>query len=256
MSLTTRREWLKKIGLGGAVAALGTAGTAMGAVCQLTPAQALGPFYPQNNPLTDQNNDLTLRPGATAKPKGTVVYVRGTVLDKECRPVVGALVEIWQAAASGRYQHSGDTSGLELDPNFSYWGEILTDAKGEYLFKTIIPGHYPADTDWVRPPHIHVKVTKLGFRELVTQMYFHPKSFKDPQTANLVARLNDEDLILKRVPAKDLVTVEFLEVPVGTKLSYERKVIVAGKTQTIPGAFTTFAEERLGTFDITLRSVR
>ena len=35
-----------------------------------------------------------------------------------------------------------------------------------------MPGSYPAGLDWERPPHIHFKVMKRGFVELVTQMYF------------------------------------------------------------------------------------
>ena len=41
-----------------------------------------------------------------------------------------------------------------------------------FQFKTIVPGYYPVNEEWLRPPHIHFKVSKLGYSELITQMYF------------------------------------------------------------------------------------
>jgi protocatechuate 3,4-dioxygenase beta subunit len=36
----------------------------------------------------------------------------------------------------------------------------------------VFPGIYPVGGGWSRPPHIHFKVTKKGYKELTTQMYF------------------------------------------------------------------------------------
>ena len=36
----------------------------------------------------------------------------------------------------------------------------------------MLPGAYPVSAQWSRPPHIHFKVSKRGYEELVTQMYF------------------------------------------------------------------------------------
>jgi len=35
-----------------------------------------------------------------------------------------------------------------------------------------MPGAYPASGNWIRPPHIHIKISKPGYRALTTQMYF------------------------------------------------------------------------------------
>ena len=77
----------------------------------------------------------------------------------------------------------------------------MTDEKGNYLFKTIIPGHYPASETWIRPPHIHFKVAKRGFHELITQMYFKGNKY------------NDSDRILRNLPKTEqaLVVVELKE---------------------------------------------
>ena len=170
--------------------------------CGLTPAQTPGPFYPGETKFS-KDSDLTQMEGRQARPLGQIIYIRGVVSDQRCQPVAGANVEIWQACASGRYNNDKDPNTATLDPNFKYWGETYTDGDGVYMFKTIIPGAYPADTDWIRPPHIHFKIAKLGHKELVTQMYFAGNAY------------NDADLILHDVPATDRpsVIVDFKPVP-------------------------------------------
>lgn len=231
----------------------------LAADCSPTPAQIKGPFYPVSLPEEDSINDLTFiegrRKGDVAA--GEVVYITGTVLDAACKPVKGALVEIWQAAASGRYDHPADTSGLKLDPNFQGWGEYITGDDGRYVFKTIVPGHYPADEDWIRPPHVHFKVTRRGFHELITQMYFAATSFSGSK-ATEVERLNRNDSILASLTRPDKVTVEFTATAaprgLGDLLAYRKQ---GGMPQlTKVGTLSAAAGEKVGTFDLYLRSVR
>jgi protocatechuate 3,4-dioxygenase beta subunit len=152
-----------------------------------------------------------------------VVYIKGRVVDNLCRPVANANVEIWQACASGRYNSPKDPNPAALDPNFKYWAETFTNEKGEYMFKSIIPGPYPADEAWDRPPHVHFKISKLGFKDLVTQMYFKGDA------------LNDVDLILNGLPSleRESVIVDFKPSPIGFE-----------------------PNSKMGFFEISLRSVR
>jgi protocatechuate 3,4-dioxygenase, beta subunit len=169
----SRRQVMKaSLGTLGILGSSSAFAQAIQAICGMTPPQPEGPFYPINDQL-DKDNDLTQVKGRVGTPLGQVIYVQGQVLDRSCHPVPGALVEVWQACASGKYNHPGDTENpAELDPNFQYWGRNLTDSQGRYLFKTILPGEYPADVGWIRPPHLHFKIQKKGFHELITQMYF------------------------------------------------------------------------------------
>ncbi|MGH3239369.1 MAG: protocatechuate 3,4-dioxygenase subunit beta [Spirillospora sp.] len=117
--------------------------------------------------------DLTVQ--HAGEPLGERIVVTGRVLDGAGRPVRGALVEVWQANASGRYDHLGDVHPAPLDPNFTGAGRCLTDADGRYRFITIKPGAYPWGNHhnaW-RPAHIHYSVFGTAFTQrLVTQMYF------------------------------------------------------------------------------------
>jgi protocatechuate 3,4-dioxygenase beta subunit len=125
--------------------------------------------------LGPKDNDLILNFAKTGLPIGERLIVHGYVLDQFGRPVKGALVEVWQANAGGRYRHKNDQYIAPIDPNFGGCGRMLTDENGYYVFRTIKPGPYPwrnRMNDW-RPAHIHYSISGEGWvQRLVTQMYF------------------------------------------------------------------------------------
>ena len=131
-----------------------------------------GPVFGEDV-LQASDNDLTRQ--HDGEPLGERIVVSGRVLDEDGRPVRGALVEIWQANAGGRYRHEVDQHPAPLDPNFSGAGRCLTDDDGTYRFVTIKPGSYPwrnHPNAW-RPAHIHLSLFGPAFAtRLVTQMYF------------------------------------------------------------------------------------
>lgn len=138
---------------------------------QETPREIAGPFYPIT-PQKDKDFDLTRRAGRDGTARGAVIWITGEVFDSTGDPVEDASVEIWQANAEGRYNHPNDPNPAPLDQNFQGWAIVTSGSKGAFRFRTVMPGSYPAGLDWERPPHIHFKVMKRGFVELVTQMYF------------------------------------------------------------------------------------
>jgi len=170
----------------------------------LTPAQARGPFYPDRIPL-DNDNDLVRVEGRDGLASGEITDLRGRVLDPNGRPVEGALVEIWQCDANGRYIHRRDDRRVPRDPNFQGYGRFETTADGSYGFRTIKPVPYPG-----RAPHIHVAVRVPGSRPLVTQMYV--KGAPENQWDWLLNAVGDdaarERLIVKFEPADDPRTAQ------------------------------------------------
>lgn len=131
-----------------------------------------GPLVPKG---FVQRGDGDLTAHGKAAPLGEKMVVSGRLLDADGRPVRDSLVEIWQANASGRYAHPGDTHDAPLDPNFTGIGRTFTDGDGWYRFVTIKPGAYPWRNHafaW-RPQHIHFSLLgNAPVQRLVTQMYF------------------------------------------------------------------------------------
>jgi len=126
--------------------------------------------------LGPQDSDLIhnyAQDGASAI--GPRIIVHGRVLDENGRGVPGALLEVWQANAGGRYRHKKESYLAPLDPNFGGCGRTITGADGSYEFRSIQPGPYPwpnGMNDW-RPAHIHFSIFGHGFAQrLITQMYF------------------------------------------------------------------------------------
>ena len=159
----------------------------------LTPRQSAGPFYP-DQPLLDDDNDLTRVPGRVAPAKGAHTDLQGRLLDRNGKPISGARIEIWQCDANGRYRHTRDPSQAQPDPGFQGKGSALTDREGRYRFRTIRPVPYPG-----RTPHIHVAVFTDQPRPFTTQLYVAGEPG------------NGEDFLYRRVPAehRDKVTAVF-----------------------------------------------
>jgi protocatechuate 3,4-dioxygenase, beta subunit len=137
-----------------------------------TKTELTGPVF-GHSLITPADSDLTRQ--HAGEPLGERIIVTGRIMDEEGRPVPGALLEVWQANAAGRYLHKVDQHGAPLDPNFSGCGRVLTDQDGRYRFVTIKPGAYPWGNHpnaW-RPQHIHFSLFGAGLlTRLVTQMYF------------------------------------------------------------------------------------
>lgn len=139
----------------------------------VTRTELTGPMDLASKLLPGDDNLAVTGPGRIAL--GPLIHVSGRVLDEDGRPVAGAIVEIWQANAAGRYFHALDQRDAPLDPNFVGNGRCRTDAEGRYGFFTIKPGAYPVPDSgrWWRPPHIHFSILGPGsLSRLVTQMYF------------------------------------------------------------------------------------
>lgn len=129
-----------------------------------TPTQTEGPFYPVNYPA-DSDNDLIHVAGRNVTARGDVLLLGGRVMTRAGQPIDGAIVEIWQADANGRYDHPRAPGTRQFDRGFQGFGRTRADGQG-YRFRTIRPVPYTG-----RAPHIHFAVQPPHGARLVTQMY-------------------------------------------------------------------------------------
>jgi len=115
--------------------------------CRPTAPDMLGPFYTPNAPERSKTGD-----GLTVQG-----MVRST---RACTAVPGAKLEWWSADGRGRYDDA-------------HRATQVSDREGRFRYTTDMPGRYPG-----RPPHLHVKVSAPGHKQLVTQIY--PKPNENP----------------------------------------------------------------------------
>lgn len=182
-----------------AVAVSASRSPAAGAQLAPTPRQSEGPFYPVDW-SGDTDNDLVRMEGAPAEAEGQVVHISGRILDTSGAPIAGALVEIWQTDANGRYRHPGDRGDRPRDDNFQGRGRTESAEDGTYTFRTVRPVAYSG-----RTPHIHFAVLTPDGNRLVTQMYLvdEPTNERDP----LLRRLGkqERDRLLVRLEPADRI---------------------------------------------------
>lgn len=120
-----------------------------GAAVLQTPAQTAGPYYTPNSP----KRASLIEPGGP----GRRLILAGRVVTTACRPVSGALLDVWHCDAAGRYDNQG----------YRFRGHLFADGSGRYRLETIVPGLYPG-----RARHIHIRVQAPGGQPLTTQLYF------------------------------------------------------------------------------------
>lgn len=140
--------------------------------CEATRQISPGPFVKPDSPLrSDIREGL---PGAPLKLKLKIVD------SVWCRPVEGAVVDVWQCDAAGRYSGTENLNfdlstlrvtgtGLDMRGKTFLRGHQITGKDGIAEFTTLFPGWYVP-----RVPHVHVKVIHgdIGWTAESTQLFF------------------------------------------------------------------------------------
>jgi protocatechuate 3,4-dioxygenase beta subunit len=168
LSKPTRRRFLLNAGMLAAGWELSCADAALTQELAPTPSchdgdeptvpETEGPFFKSRSP---ERSDLR-EPGAG----GSRFELSGVVLSRSCRPLRGAVVDLWHADDKGEYDNIG----------FRYRGHVITGPDGAFRFGTIVPAPYSG-----RTRHYHVKVQAPGTHLLTTQLYFpnEPANLRD-----------------------------------------------------------------------------
>ena len=193
-----------------------------------TSTEISGPVF-NKDIIGKLDNDLTLNFSKNnILPIGHKIIVFGTISDQFANPIKGALIEIWQANAAGKYLHHNDNNTAPIDPNFAGCGRYITSSKGYYEFITIQPGPYPYPNrgiEW-RPMHIHFSVFGKSFgQRLITQMYFEG----DPliNSCPMVNSIPDE-----KAKHSLISTLDTSRYNTKKLLSYKFDIILRGTNQT------------------------
>jgi protocatechuate 3,4-dioxygenase beta subunit len=140
-----------------------------------TETTVLGPFYVGEHRPMPHGSDISKGIG------GEPMFVQGRVTDLAGKPLVGAEIDVWHADGDGFYDSQ--------KPNYEQQGpslraRFITDAKGRFSFRTILPCSYPIPTDGpvgeliaatnrhpMRPAHVHFLVKAEGHEPLITHVF-------------------------------------------------------------------------------------
>ncbi|MBX3588965.1 MAG: intradiol ring-cleavage dioxygenase [Ramlibacter sp.] len=146
-----------------------------------TEATVFGPFHVEGAPHYEHGADVAN--GAVGQP----CEVRGTVRGLGGEPVAGAVMEVWQADAEGKY----DVQRQDL-PAAQARGVLHSGPDGRYHFKSILAEAYPIPDDgpvgdmlratnrhpW-RPAHLHFMIKAPGYETLITHVFRNHDQYLD-----------------------------------------------------------------------------
>jgi len=151
---------------------------------------------------------------AGPKTKGEHIRIEGRVFDGSGTPVRDVLIEIWQANATGKYNHPADRQNKPIDKSFRGWGRGCSDfATGIYSFETIKPGAVIGRNKRTMAPHVNFWIVARGINiGLATRMYFSDEAAanaSDPVLNIIEWETRRKTLIAKREVRKGQVVYRF-----------------------------------------------
>jgi protocatechuate 3,4-dioxygenase beta subunit len=139
-----------------------------------TESTVFGPFHRGGAPEKNYGHSIV-----GADRHGIITYMYGRVLDLHGKPIAGAELDVWQAAADGLYDVQDESLG-----EMNMRGRFKTDKDGRYLVVTTRPVAYQIPSDgpvgqmlaatnrhpW-RPAHVHFVVSAPGYSPVTTHVF-------------------------------------------------------------------------------------
>jgi protocatechuate 3,4-dioxygenase beta subunit len=152
----------------------------------LTEPTILGPFYIPESPWREfGSSTVELEDG------GQPTILQGRVLDSDGTPIVGAVLDVWQNAATGFYA----VQQPDVQPPTNLRGRFRTNVEGRFEIRCVRPVPYPIPDDgpvgklltdtgrhpW-RAAHIHAIVSAEGYAGLTTHIFDAESDYLDSDT--------------------------------------------------------------------------
>ena len=139
-----------------------------------TESTVFGPFHREGAPEMPPGGNI-----APGDADGTPAVISGRVVDLEGRPLAGALLDVWQADSTGRYD-----SQYAASRDLHMRGKFRSGSDGTYLVRTVRPVCYAIPNDgpvggmlratnrhpW-RPAHVHFAVSADGYEPVTTHIF-------------------------------------------------------------------------------------
>ncbi|WP_168792052.1 intradiol ring-cleavage dioxygenase [Paraburkholderia aromaticivorans] len=141
-----------------------------------TESTVFGPFFVDGAPALENGSDISN--GA----KGAPCYVRGQVRGLDGKAVPEAVINVWQSDEEGFYDVQTPSESGQHEHRAR--ARLLSDAHGNFSFRSILAMHYPIPHDgpvgallWAlgrhpwRPAHLHFMIEAPGYERLITHVF-------------------------------------------------------------------------------------
>jgi protocatechuate 3,4-dioxygenase beta subunit len=166
--------------------------TAKNLACVVKPQQTEGPYFVEEklnrSDLRTDTTDKSVQPGTELRLTLQVSQITGN----SCKPLSGAIVDIWHCNAEGVYSDVLDRSFDTRGKNFLR-GSQISNSNGIVQFVTIYPGWYDG-----RTAHIHFKIRANSASqksyEFTSQLYFDDSLTDGVYTQNVYAKRGERTM--------------------------------------------------------------
>ncbi len=153
------------------------------------------------------SNNLVKKAGSFYRAFGEVIFLQGTITDSFGVPIEGAVIEIWQKNAAGKYHTLLEKDSEFIDKYFSMSGRAITDNLGHYHFITIMPGANAG-----RAPHINMNIYSQKFGRLETEMYFQEHPFNKTDYQYLAYDDEERKMLTAKVHRSNLLDLKSIKI--------------------------------------------